>query len=121
MGEQMSEAFDKLMRLALALGVKDLASKVPPVWMHKIDEHWEVAMNGDLVDMHIDPLPHGRRMGATIPPCHAAVWYNGRLAALLQPYDGTFIVNIASEDAFIEVLDRALAATPEDKDNDNKV
>lgn len=118
MSQPMSEAFDKLAQLAGKLGVKNLADKVPPVWRHRVDEQWEIALNGDEVEMRIDTRPEPMRMGATIPAFHAAVWYNGWLAALISPIDGTFVVGTgANEDTFIDALDTALSKFDEVKDD----
>ena len=84
--------------------------KVPPLntmgkpWMLDVDSAWTFAVNGTKQDH--DLQPHNREsMHCTIKPYHMAVWYNGWLAALMTPFDGTFIAGEAgNEDAFIAAL-----------------
>lgn len=101
-----SVAFNKMVELALALGVRNLKD-YPSAWVHKVDDNWTIAINGkvDAVRVEIEG-----DMGATIPPFEAAVFYNGWLAGLLSPVEGIIVAGEgANEDTFIVALDAAIA------------
>lgn len=103
MNRPISEAFDKVTQLAIALGVSNLKD----VWIHKIDERWTIALNGGDEATEVDP---GLSMKATVDPINVAVWFNGWLCASLSPFEGIFFSgSAANEDTFIAALDVALA------------
>lgn len=106
--QPLSEAFDRIAQYALKVGARSIADLAVP-WWATIDEHWLVAING--LEVAAQFVPSNGGMTITIPAYHAAVWYNGWLAAFLQPFAGTFISGSAgNEDTFIEAMDRALAS-----------
>ena len=102
MAIQTSEAFDKMVQLGLKLGVRSIKD-FPGVWFQEVDDQWAFAVNGHEEEM--DAAPEGG-MRVKIAPFEAAVWHNGWLAATLSPIEGVFLN--ASEDRFIEALDRAI-------------
>ncbi len=97
-------AFNSIVDLALALGVRDIR-KLPECWEHKVDEHWTIAINGH----DIPKLAHKTISGKTeVPGFHCYVEFNGWPAGLLSPYDGTFAAgSCANEDTFIAALEQA--------------
>lgn len=76
------------------------------VWHYVIDDAWQFAINGTDEEQDVTP---DEAMKATIPPYHAAVWYNGWVAGLMHPMGGTMMAGAgANEDAFIAVMDRTI-------------
>lgn len=104
MNRPLSEAFCEVAALAERLGIKNIASHGRP-WVHKIDDSWVLAINGTKEPQEC--RPEGT-MGADIQPFHMAVWYNGWLAALLNPYEGVFLNG--SENDFIAAVKGAQLA-----------
>lgn len=104
---QLSTAFSLVADLAGLLGVSRI-NKLATHWECRIDEHWQIAVNG--TDKPMLAQPEGS-MGVTIEPYHMAVFFNGWLAGLLTPRDGTFVCGAAgNEDAFIAALEKRIAA-----------
>lgn len=101
---EISEAFDKMAQLGLLLGVRSIKD-LPGAWVQKVDDHWSFAVNGHDEEVRVAPTPSD--MAATVKRFEAAVWYRGWLAASLSPAGGVFLN--ASEDEFIDALDRAIA------------
>lgn len=85
-------------------------SKLPGLWERRIDDHWEIAVNGH--NETIEWPQTKDRMGCRIESCHCAVMFNGCLAGILNPYGGIIAAGkLANEQAFIEALEKI--ASPE--------
>ena len=103
---QICTAFMKIIDLADHLGVKDIQSLRKP-WVHIIDEHWTVAVNGQNVLQRVDPMHH--MSIDDLLPYHAAVWFNGWLAGIFSPAGGTFAAGTAAnEETFAAAIDAAI-------------
>lgn len=107
------EAFDLMMQLGIALGVRNICD-YPGAWIQKVDELWTFAVNGR--DETLRVTPSDGDMSADVPFGHAAVWYAGWLAGIIDPTGGVFLSSPsgegASEDSFIETLQRVIAQAP---------
>lgn len=112
-GRPLSEAMCLVTELAAALHVQNI-KKLPGPWIHKIDEHWTIALNGTSQKQEATP-PHC--MTVELEQFHMAVWWNGWLAALLTPFDGTFAAGSkANEDTFCEAVKAAIADAKRQRD-----
>jgi hypothetical protein len=101
---QISEAFDVVAELALALGVRNIGS-LPGLWTCDIDEHWRVSLNG-----HKEEIDK-------VPPYHCAVEWNGFPAGLFSPAGGIIAAGaVANEQAFIEACKARLKMVKGDHD-----
>lgn len=94
----LSEAFCLVAELGVHMGIRNI-KEMPEPWFLQLDEAWCLAINGTSKNQDAHPK---NTMGATIPPCSMAVWYNGWLAALLSPCSGVFLNG--SEDDFIKAV-----------------
>lgn len=98
----VSEAFDAIVGLALALGAAPL-NRYPGAWEHQVDPTWKIAVNAHWEPATVD--------GLVIPGFHAAIWYNGWPAGLLSPRGGVIAAGEgANEDSFIAALCAATEA-----------
>ena len=70
--------------LADALGVRDIA-ELPGAWVHKLDDVWTVAVNGQKTSVATEP---DGCMAWTLAPFEFAVWYNGFLAGAMAVTGG---------------------------------
>lgn len=96
-------AFARLITLWRALRLPPL-NQLPGCWEHTVNEQWAFSFNG-----HMEPRPCAE--GVTVPPIHAAVWFNGWPAGLLGPYGGHIAAGeCANEDAFLAALEAAIAS-----------
>lgn len=103
--ELLSESFNAVVELALALGVTAI-SKRPGLWEHVIDDTWSIAVNPHRETIEWPKTPD--RMGAEIPPFHMAVCFNGWLAGLFSPHGGIFAAGAAgNEGAFLKAAQAA--------------
>ncbi len=113
----LCEAFLKITELALALGVEKI-NELPHLWFHEIDDHWSIAVNGHDADRHFvgDPT----MMSIDVPRFSAAIWWNGWLAGIVDPYAGVIADGAeANEDTFVAALDNAIVkagSVPEVRD-----
>lgn len=98
--------FVTIAKLHESLGLPPLGEMPGRMWIHKVDDHYTLAINaGDIMLRKIQPEG---TMGADIPPFTCAVWFNGWLAGLFTPYDGTFAAGSAANlDTFREALRKA--------------
>lgn len=93
----VSEAFNAVVDLALALGVRSIKD-MPACWEHQVDEHWHIAINGHHTDRQTT-------RGNTVPPFHCYIEFNGFPAGLITPYNGIIAAgSAANEDSFIAAL-----------------
>lgn len=96
------EAFTKLADLGCLVGAAPL-SQFPGCWEYRIDERWQVAVNG-----HTEPrkCSHGPMVG----PFECYVQYNGWPAGILTPCGGIIAAGeCANEDTFIAAIEAAIA------------
>lgn len=107
----MSEAFAKVVEMALALGARDVATK-PGCWEHAWGEtpEWYVAINP-----HLEPTDCSR--GVTVDPGYLFIAFNGWPAGMLHPGGGAIAAGAAAnEDSFIAAVEaetaRVLAEGP---------
>jgi len=104
---QLLESFTKIAEFAAALNVRSIGN-LPGAWIHAIDSQWTIAVNGH--DKTIQAEPEGM-MQAKIPPHSAAIWFNGWMAGILDPFGGIIAAGeAANEDTFIAALDAAIKA-----------
>ncbi len=100
---EISKAFDLISEIIIAEGNYPLRDKT---WERRIDESWEVAVNGTFDDVEFKSEDG---MKVNCPPFHAAIFFNGFLAGLLNPFEGTIVVGeAANEDTLIEALKEKL-------------
>ena len=92
----ISEVFDEICQLALALGVKNI-NQLPACWEHKVDEEWRIAVNA-----HNKPVNAG---DTTVPAFTAYLEFNGWPAGLISPYGGMMASGaIANEVELLKAL-----------------
>lgn len=102
------EMFDKMMMLGLKHGVESIKDYDGP-WIQVVDHLWTFAVNGKDDPVKVDL--EGTMGVSELRPFHAAVWFNGWLAGIINPYGGEFAAgSAANENSFINALDAALAA-----------
>jgi hypothetical protein len=93
----------KIFELAQVLNVTNI-NRLPGAWIYDVGKAWKIAVNGRQQD--VDIPNDGVCMGATIPPYHLAIWYNGWLAGLMSPFDGILAAGSgANEETLIAALE----------------
>lgn len=103
--DEYNLVFAKIAELAAALQVTEI-NKLPGAWIVELNPRWTIAVNGHNQDAQVKPDQHAEQ---TIPPFHAAIWYNGWPAGLLHPFDGVIAAGeAANEDALLAALDQAI-------------
>lgn len=96
----INEVFSRIIDVLLARGFKSIKD-LPACAETKIDEHWEVAVNG-----HDFPIACSH--GVKVPPFTAYLQFNGWPAGLVTPYDGTMAAGqLANEEALLAALREA--------------
>jgi hypothetical protein len=111
---ELTEVFSLVVTLCHALGVVNIKD-LPGAWEYRIDDQWEIAVNGHREAIEI-PNDGSRRMGCTIPPFESAIWFNGWLAGLMSPFDGILAGGEAcNEAALIDALHKAIDRANEGK------
>jgi hypothetical protein len=100
---RLPTAFAKICELATALGARDIGN-LPGCWYHRIDDKWEVAVNG-----HEVPTPCAEYGERPIAPGTAYLRCNEWPAAFLDPKGGCLIGG--TEDELLAVLDAAIERT----------
>lgn len=110
--KRLDRGFPEFMDALLVLVEKDGAAPLnahPGAWKRVIDDRWTVWVNA-----HGDPQKTDT--GATVPPYHIYVEYNGFPAGMLTPMgDGAICAGeAANEDAFIEAMRMAALEVPND-------
>jgi hypothetical protein len=104
----LSMAYMEIAELAIALGAAPLNQR-PGAWVHRLDAHWVVALNGH--SFTVDASPGGGGCDAPIRPFHAMIWYNGWPAGILAPTGGAIAAGEgANEDTLIDALRAARAS-----------
>lgn len=99
---QVPEAMKLVCALGLALGVAPL-NKRSGCWEERIDEQWEIAVNG-----HRTPMRCSH--DCDVPPFSVYVQYNGWPAGIIDPSGGVIAAGVcANEDTFIAALNRRLS------------
>ena len=102
----ISKAFIKIVDLAFAVGANPL-SKHAGCWEYRIDEQWEIAVNGQAV---VTRCSHG----VEIDPFYCYVQFNGWPAGVLSPAGGMMAAgSSANEEELMAALDRAIAKKKE--------
>lgn len=91
---QLIALMGPVLRLVQAHGFTAI-DRLPGAAEIEIDAQWYLAVNGH--DSEIEVSAPGR-MPATIPPYNFAVWYNGWLAGLFHPFDGSFAAGSAANE-----------------------
>ena len=106
---EMSIAFMKMAELAYILEIR-FTSRMNQPWLHYVDEHWTIAMNGTEESSSVYFINEARHMDVPeLPPYHVAVWWHGWLAGLIDPSGGIIAYGQeANEDTFIQALDSAI-------------
>jgi hypothetical protein len=90
----------KIADFALARGVRSIKD-LPGCWHYKVDEQWEMWLNG-----HREPVTLGH--GPEVPPFSAYIEFNGWPAGVTDAAGGWFAAgSIANLDAFERALDSA--------------
>lgn len=104
--EKYSMAFDLLAQLAIALNQHPM-NKHACCWVHQVDEHWTIAINGHKVPKEA-MLPGGG--GAiTVEPYHCYVEFNGFPAGSFNPFGGVIAAGeCANEGTFIKAIQAAI-------------
>lgn len=106
MNTEREPTFFLIADLAVSVGAAPIKDKI---WTHKVDEHWEIAVNGK--DHTAETAPFGQsQLPIKIQPFHCYVEFNGWPAGILSPHGGTFA---AGSLANIEEFDKALLAATE--------
>lgn len=96
----ISQVFALVAELAQLDGAAPISSW-PGLWERGIDEQWTIVANG-----HSTPM---RYKNMDIPPYNHVVLYNGLLAGMFTPFDGTIAAGQeANEDSLIQALKRAI-------------
>ena len=99
--EEICNAFALIAELGCTLGVGDICD-LPGAWEQEIDDSWYVAVNAHKHAVTV--MPEGG-MEASVPPYHAAVWFNGWLAGLVSAHGGTIAAGeLANESSFIDAV-----------------
>lgn len=105
--EKFCESFGEVAALGLALGIGPGQWAKPGCWEHRIDEHWEISMNGN----------KGTRKdskGAEVSGFSVLVWFNGFPAGEIGPFDGIIAAGeLANEDTFIAAVRKAALVVKE--------
>lgn len=104
----VTEAYAEVVKLAAALGVRDLPS-LDGCWEHQVDAQWWIAMNG-----HDDPVTCSK--GCVVQPMEICVVWHGWPAGSIGPFDGgMFQVEPPEpgEVTFIRAVKAAAAAAAE--------
>lgn len=107
MAEAVCTVVDMICQLHLKLGEPVLKDRI---WTHRLDKNWTIAANGKDHEVEVEPE---KCMKAKLQPIDFAVWWNGWLAGLFNPYGGTFAAGSgANEDAFIKAVEKAVQELP---------
>ena len=117
MNDKMSIAFMKVVELAAVLEVRDISKMITP-WVHYVDDHWTIAVNGKETSQSVFFKNNARHMDVPeLPPYNIAVWWHGWLAGLIDSGGGIIAYGEeANEDTFIQALDNAIAIARERSD-----
>lgn len=93
---QIAECFSKVADLAGVLGVTKI-NRLPGLWVHKVDDEWQVSANG-----------HGETIDQ-VPPYSIRIENLKYLSiGIVNPSGGMIVGGQEAEDAFIEAVDRAI-------------
>lgn len=84
---QLTEVFDLLAQLGIAVGVAPIKGKV---WEYDVDDNWKVAINATEQGVTVEPKG-GMNVG--VRPYECAVWWNGWLAGTVTPFDGVLVAH----------------------------
>ena len=98
---------ESILIVANALGIRDIA-EMPGAWVHKIDDAWTIAVNGQDTTVSVEP---DGCMAIGLEPFEFVVWFNGWLAGTMKPPDhGIFAAGTcANTQEFAEATDRFIA------------
>lgn len=102
-------AFNSIVDLAMILGVPALNERTD-AWVCKVDDHWTFAVNGTGKEVSVDLGPDSMGIDK-LADFHAAIWFNGWLAGIINPVDGTMCSGEAgNEDNFIKAVEERIDA-----------
>ena len=97
----MSDVLAWVMSLFQMHGISSIKD-LPGCAEVKIDDHWYIAANGHKEGITVVP---GGMMEVELTPYNFAVWYNGWLAGLFDPFEGIFAAgSAANADAFCAAI-----------------
>lgn len=104
---KLSAVYCLAVDLGLLLGVENLKD-YPEPWVCKVDKHWTFAINGS--DGPKDVEFGDSSMGITnLKTVEMAVWFNGWLAGILNPFSGIICAGEAgNEDNLIRALEQRI-------------
>lgn len=106
--EPITVLFNEIAELCLARGIENIKD-MPGACYLRVDDQWELAVNGHKEDVKCEP---SGTMGATIPPFHAAVWFNGWLAGFVAPFGGCLAAGeAANEDTLTAAIQKSKQTT----------
>lgn len=95
--------FDLIAQIAIADGDSPI-TKFPGCWHRKLDDEWEIWVNG-----HREKMAIPRHEELKVSPFHCYVEFNGWPAGVFTPFDGCIVAGkLANEETFIKALKNAL-------------
>lgn len=107
---KVAELFEKIMDLHEALELPSVAKMPGRIWTCQLDEHWFLALNGDIESQTLGPV-----LGVTHPmlcpvhPFSCGVWFNGFYAGEFDYRDGVLAAgSLANEDTLIQAIEAAI-------------
>ena len=99
---KVSKVFSRIVDLMLVRGITNI-NALPGCAEIKVDEQWEISVNG-----HSEPMKC--RCGSEVPPYAAFIKFNGWPAGVLTPYGGIIAAGrLANEGALLDALGAAIA------------
>jgi len=103
--EPISTTFMAIADYAIKTGQVPIKNKM---WIVKLDEHWEFAVNGFNEERETGPFGQAQA-SHSIPPFTVYVEFNGWPAGFINPYSGVFAAgSAANEKEFCDALKRAI-------------
>lgn len=97
---------EPILKLMQAHGLTAI-NQLPGAAEVRIDEQYHLAVNGHDVDIQVQPP---EAMVTILPPYHFAVWYNGWVAGIFDPFGGSFAAGgAANEELFCAAIEKHIA------------
>jgi len=105
----MKSLIELIINLHDALGLPSLAKMPGKTWIHEVDTHWTIGVNGNDVPTELKPAD---TMGCDVPPFCTVVFFNGWIFAILGPLgDGSMGAGeLANENSLRTALESAIKA-----------
>ena len=106
---RIAEVFEKMMDLHTALTLPSVNMMPGHVWMHQVDTHWFVAMNGNCESVTLGPDDGSAYpMLCPVHPFCCGVWFNGFYAGEFDYHGGVLVSgSVANEEALIAAIEAA--------------